>query len=537
MSLSECECSTYIPFQKTGFFSRMMCDYLEKAEKLTRFYHNYPNKKGFQNQILEKKDTFSKLNRTVLVEVLKEQYKEEKVSESTRKHIELLSLDNTFTITTGHQLNLFTGPLYFLYKIISAINLAEELTATYPNENFVPVYWMATEDHDFDEINYFNFKGRKVQWNSDQQGGVGRFSTEGLSEVFEAFSKELGNSRNAQFLKELFTEAYIKHDKLADATRYIANTLFAEFGLVVIDADDTRLKSLFKPYILKDLLTSVSFEHVTQTNKELEVVDYKIQVNPREINLFYLTDNLRERIVFEDDVYKVNNTTLSFSKEEIFEEVEKYPERFSPNVIMRPLYQEVILPNLCYIGGGGELAYWMQLKTYFEAVEVPFPILLLRNSVQVISQKQYGKLEKLSISIEELFLKQQDLLAKKVTENAEVSFNFEQQKSVLEEQFTSLRTVASQTDASFIGAVNAQEKKQIKGLENLRKRLLRAEKRKQSDVVSRITKLQDEILPNQSLEERKRNFSMYYLEYGKDFIPTLKKELKPLQLEFFVLVK
>ncbi|WP_442265961.1 bacillithiol biosynthesis cysteine-adding enzyme BshC [Tenacibaculum sp. ZS6-P6] len=536
MSLTESECSTYIPFQKTGFFSKMMCDYLEQSEKLTSFYHNFPNSEGFKNQILEKKKTFSKINRTVLVEVLKTQYVKENISESTSANIELLANENTFTVTTGHQLNLFTGPLYFLYKIISAINLAEELKEKHPNDNFVPIYWMATEDHDFEEINYFNFKEKKVQWNSNQAGGVGRFSTEGLSEVFESFSNKLGNSRNAEFLKELFFEAYIKHDNLANATRFIANSLFAEFGLVIIDADDSKLKSLFKSYVVKDLLNSVSYKHVSETNTSLEE-NYKIQVNPREINLFYLTDNLRERIILEDGVYKVNNTDLSFSEEEILNEVENYPERFSPNVIMRPLYQEVILPNLCYIGGGGELAYWMQLKTYFEAVEVPFPILLLRNSVQVISKKQFGKLERLSISVEELFLKQQDLLAKKVNENAEVSFNFEQQRSILEQQFSDLRVIASQTDASFTGAVNAQEKKQLKGLENLQKRLLRAEKRKQSDLVERITSLQSAILPSLSLEERKRNFSEYYLEYGDDFIQTLKQELKPLQLEFFVLVK
>ncbi|WP_299627231.1 bacillithiol biosynthesis cysteine-adding enzyme BshC [uncultured Tenacibaculum sp.] len=536
MSLSESDCSTYIPFQETGFFSKMMCDYLEKSEKITSFYHNFPDHKGFENQIDEKKKAFSKEHRNVLVEVLKNQYSNVYVSEKTLENINLLNDENTFTITTGHQLNLFTGPLYFLYKIISAINLAEELGEKFPEQNFVPVYWMATEDHDFDEINYFNFRGKKIQWNSDQTGGVGRFSTEGLAEVLQVFTQEIGSSRNAKYLEELFSKAYVNHEKLADATRYIANELFKDFGLIIIDADDAKLKNLFSPYVVKDLTDSVSFKEVSTTNSILEE-NYKIQVNPREINLFYLTDTIRERIILEEGVYKVNNTPLSFSKEEILEEVKNHPERFSPNVIMRPLYQEVILPNLCYIGGGGELAYWMQLKAYFEKVSVPFPILLLRNSVQVISEKQFGKLERLSISLQELFLKQQDLVAKKVNENAEVSFDFASQKQTLKQQFSSLRNIAAQTDASFVGAVNAQEKKQMKGLLNLEKRLLRAEKRKQSDSVKRITDLQNSILPNQSLEERQRNFSEYYLEYGNDFIQTLKHELKPLQLEFFVLVK
>jgi bacillithiol biosynthesis cysteine-adding enzyme BshC len=536
MSLTECDCSTYIPFQKTGFFSTMMCDYLEKSEKLTPFYGNFPNIENFENQIKLKQQSFTKDKRAVLVCSLKKQYESVTTSEKTLENFELLLKENTFTVTTGHQLNLFTGPLYFLYKIISAINLAEELSEKYPDSNFVPVYWMATEDHDFEEINFFNFKGTKVQWNSNQTGAVGRFSTEGLDNVFEEFQKHLGTSRNAEFLKDLFKKAYLNHNNLADATRFIANELFADYGLVVLDADDSDLKRLLIPYAEEDLINSTSFKAVSKTNEELGDT-YKIQVNPREINLFYVKEKIRDRIVFENDSFSVLNTDIHFSKREILEELQLHPERFSPNVIMRPLYQEVILPNLCYIGGGGELAYWMQLKSYFDKVDVPFPILLLRNSVQVVSKKQYGKLERLNISLEELFLKQHDLVAKKVEEISEVSFDFTKQRAFLEDQFNDLRAVANKTDISYVGAVNAQEQKQLKGLGNLEKRLLRAEKKRHSDIVDRIKSIQSEILPNLSLEERKRNFSEYYLEYGSDFISTLKQNLKPLQLEFFVMVK
>ncbi len=536
MSLSDCDCSTYIPFQQTGFFSKMMCDYIEKSDNTAPFYNNFPDIEGFSKQIAEKEKSYTKQQRNTLVTVLKDQYKRISISESVAFNLKLLEKENTYTVTTGHQLNLFTGPLYFLYKIISAINLAEELSNQFPEYNFVPVYWMATEDHDFDEINYFNFEGRKVQWNSDQTGGVGRFSTAGLNDVFNAFKELTGSSKRATYLQELFKEGYLAHDNLADATRFIANELFKAYGLLIIDADDTRLKREFSPIIKRELLEQVSHKAVSKTNKILEK-DYNIQVNPREINLFYLKDTIRERIVFEDNKFKVHNTDIYFTEITIIEELKNYPERFSPNVIMRPLYQEVILPNLCYIGGGGELAYWMQLKEYFKVVAIPFPILLLRNSVQVVKEKQYKKLEKLSISLTELFQKQNDLLASKVTENSEATFDFFTQKKVLERQFDELRVLASKTDASFIGAVNAQEKKQLKGLDNLKKRLLRAEKRNQADLVTRIKDLQNEILPNQSLEERQRNFSEHYLEYGDDFIPILKQQLKPLELAFYVLVK
>ena len=357
----------YIPFKNTGYFSSLICDYLDQKSNLKQFYNRFSSLEDFKAQINEKKLSYKKESRTVLVSSLKKQYENIETSELTNNNLEFLKSDNTYTITTGHQLNLFTGPLYFLYKIISAINLSNALKAKYPENNFVPVYWMATEDHDFDEINYFNFKGKKFQWNREAGGAVGELSTEGLDAIFKMFSQDLGVSKNAAALKDIFEKAYLNHNNLADATRFLANELFKDYGLVIMDANDKALKHLFIPYVKEELLNQTSFKTVSVTNSKLSNISehYKIQVNPREINLFYLKDNLRERIVFEDDDYKVLNTNIIFSKFEIQKMILEYPERFSPNVIMRPLYQEVILPNLCYIGGGGELAYWMQLKDYF----------------------------------------------------------------------------------------------------------------------------------------------------------------------------
>lgn len=520
-----------IPFQKTGYFSKTICDYLDKNEKTTPFYNNFPDLKGFKKQLKAKRLSVRAQSRTILIEALKNQYQNTKTSKKTQQNIQSLLKENTFTITTGHQLNLFTGPLYFLYKIVSTINLAKRLKTEFPNDNFIPVYWMATEDHDFEEINYFNFNGKKVSWNRESSGGVGRLSTEGLDEVLKVFTKQLGASTNATHLTNLFKEAYLKHNNLTDATRYLANELFGEYGLVIIDGDDRKLKEQFAPFVKDELLNQTSFKAVSKTIEDLEK-NYKIQVNPREINLFYLTDDFRERIVLENDIYKVNNTNISWSQSEILKELNEFPERFSPNVIMRPLYQEVILPNLCYIGGGGELAYWFELKDYFETVKVPFPILLLRNSALMISDKQAHKLDKLNISLEEIFLSQHDLISKKIKEISNIKIDFSEQRMFLEKQFTDLEVLATQTDKSFTGAVKAQQKKQFNGLNNLEKRLLKAEKRKHNDITERIIKLQDQLFPNQSLEERQRNFSELYLEYGDGLIKKLINCLDPLQGEF-----
>lgn len=525
-----------ISFKKTGYFTPLICDYLDEKSELKPFYNQFPTLENFKAQIEEKQLSFKKSSRIILVERLKVHYQTIETSDTTLNNIESLNLENTFTITTGHQLNLFTGPLYFLYKIVSAINLSKVLKQQYPSYNFVPVYWMATEDHDFEEINYFNFKGKKVHWNTKASGAVGELSTEGLEAVFNQFSLELGTTKNAEKLKALFKTAYLNHKNLADATRFLANALFKDYGLVILDAHDADLKKQFIPFVADELLNQTAFKNVSETNKQLnDLSNYGIQVNPRDINLFYLTKNLRERIIFESGIYKVNNTNIIWSKDEIQTEISEHPERFSPNVIMRPVYQEVILPNLCYIGGGGELAYWFQLKAYFNAIKVPFPVLLLRNSVLIQSESQSEKLQKLHISNEDVFLKQSSFINKKVREISNIDIDFSEQKKVLKSQFEALYKLAEQTDASFLSAVKAQEVKQLKGLETLEKRLLKAQKRKLSDQVSRMIDIQNDLFPSGSLQERNTNFSEFYLEYGDQLIPKLIENLNPLQGEFLIL--
>ena len=526
--------SDCISYQKLGYFSKLMNDYLDEKTNLKALYNRFPKLKNFSKQIQEKQNNFPLDNRKILVDSLKNQYQNFETSETTSNNIKLLEKENTFTITTGHQLNLFTGPLYFLYKIISTINLCEQLKKEYPNENFVPIYWMATEDHDFEEINHFWFKGNKISWQKKSFGPVGRISTDGLKEVFEKFSSELRLGENATYLKELFEKGYLKHSNLADATRFIANEIFKEKGLVILDGDDKNLKKMFVPYAKEELVNQTSSEEVLKTNKLLS--EYKIQVNPREINLFYIEDNLRERIIFEDNTYKVLNTKYTFSKSEILAELENNPEKFSPNVILRPLYQEVILPNLCYIGGGGELAYWLELKSNFEVNHVTFPMLLLRNSVLIATQKQVHKADKLELTWADLFSNQQDLISNKTKELSNFDIDFTSQKEHLKKQFEDLYTIAAITDKSFIGAVKAQETKQINGLENLEKRLLKAEKRVLIEKLERIISLQDELFPKHSLQERKANFSEYYLEFGQELMDKFFEELKPLEQEFNVLV-
>lgn len=527
---------TTIPYQDLSYFTELIKSYLNEDKVVKDLYHRFPNLENFKEQIAEKQVSWAGLNdrRQLLSDALLTQYQEIESKDATLKNIESLAQDDVFTITTGHQLNLFTGPLYFLYKIISTINLCKQLQTAYPENRFVPVYWMATEDHDFEEIQYFNFKGRKIVFEANSTAAVGSLSTDGLDKVFAVLDELWPDSDYGKELKGLFKNAYLGHKNLADATRYLAHELFKNDGLVIVDGDDASLKKLMAPYFEDELLNNTSFKQVTETLKTWPT-DFKVQVNPREVNLFYLTDAYRKRIIPVENGFAIDDTDIVFTTAALLEELEVHPERFSPNVIMRPLYQEVILPNLCYIGGGGELAYWLELKAYFEEVGVVFPMLLLRNSALLVTHKQDEKLAKMECSMQDLFLQEHELASVVTTAISAIDIDFTNLQKQLKQQFESLYDIATKTDKSFVGAVAAQEKKQLNGLENLEKRLLKAQKYKHSDHVERAVQLQQELFPGGTLQERKENFASFYLDHGQELLQILKEQLDPLDPSFTVI--
>ena len=530
------------PYKDTGYFSKLICDYLAEEASLLPFYHRHPNLKNFKLQIDEKQKTFGLSQRRLLTKQLMLQYGDNSISQATLSNLDLLKEATTFTVTTGHQLNLFTGPLYFLYKIFAAINLCEQLKQEYPNNHFVPIYWMATEDHDFEEINYFNFTKpetpnsfKKIKWDRESSGAVGELSTEGLEELGKQLKTQLGEGENAKKLYTYFLDAYTNNSNLADATRNLANILFFNSGLVIVDGNDAELKKCFITFAEKELTENLSYKKVSETTENLTNLGYPEQVHPREINLFYLQENSRERIIEKEGKFYINQTEISFTKDEILEELNKNPQRFSPNALLRPIYQEAILPNLCYIGGGGELAYWFQLKDYFDQVSVPFPILLLRNSALLISKSVLEKLKKMDVSVNDLFLPQHILVAQHLQKISDIEIDFSQQKEFLQQQFKDLFALAEKTDKSFMGAVAAQEKKQLNGLSNLEKRLRKAQKRKFYTELERLKDLQNTLFPNQSLQERQINFSTFYLETGDEILDIIKENLNPLDPTFSVI--
>ena len=525
----------HITYKDTNYFNSLFCDYIDNSQNIKNLYNNRPTIESFKNQIISKKASFKIENRLILKNILKKQYANINISKDLKQTIDSIENTNTFTVTTGHQLSLFTGPLYFLYKIISTINLSEELNLKYPDFNFIPIYWMASEDHDFEEIRSFNYNNENIIWNSDQKGEVGKFSTSNLKSTLDIFSKHLPKNINSEKIINLFKDSYLASNNLSDATRKLVYEIFKDYSLIILDPNEKELKKIFSSSIINELTNKLIFNNSKASIKTLKQNNYKVQVNPRKINLFYLSNNYRKRIIRTNNGYSTDDNLYSWTESEIIDEVNIKPENFSPNVLLRPLYQESILPNLCYIGGGSEISYWLELKNCFDSIKLDFPILLNRNSVLLVRKKQFEKLHKINTKIEDLFLSQDKLITKKVKLFANQKFNFNDQINVLEQQFDKLRELSKLTDVSFLGAVNAQEKKQLKGLKNLEKRLLKANRIKHKSHLDRITAIQDDLFPNKSLQERSVNFAEFYCQYGDEFIKTLKDNIHPLNNKFSII--
>ena len=524
---------TQLTYQQTGRFSKLMLDYVEGKAALKSFYQHSFDSVSFGEMIKERQKI--DINRRVLVSALINQNKGFNVSDATEKNIEKLKSNNCFTVTTGHQLNLFTGPLYFIYKIISTINLANELKTNYPTTDFVPIYWMATEDHDYEEVNHFNLFENQYALEKTQNGAVGKMKLSGIDEVFTTLKEALGDRSNSESVLNLYAKYYTSEQTYAAATKGFVNELFGKYGLVIIDGDDQQLKKVFADDLKKELLYQTNHQTINASSEKIKALGYKVQLTPRKINIFYMKDDVRARIVFEDGRYKVLNTAIEFSELEILEELKNNPERFSPNAPMRCLYQEKILPNLAYIGGGGELAYWLQLKAMFDDNNISYPILGLRNTILLVDKGSSNKLQKLNITAAELFNDTNHLIKNYLKKSADTTLDLKEEEKIMEAMFDSISVKAGLIDSSLSPSIKAVLQKNLKALNRIEHRLLKAEKRKEEVAVNQIENIKERLFPNNSLQERHDNLISLFLFYGMDVVDDLMELLNPLDQKFTIL--
>ncbi len=525
--------SKHIPFSSTHVFSKLINDYLEGKGTALDFVQYAPNLEGYRAAIEGRKK--HPINRNLLFDVLTKQYANLPQENAVNNQIALLNKDNTFVVTTAHQPNLFTGPLYFFYKIIHAIQLAASLKAAFPECNFVPVYYMGSEDADLEEVGSFNLDAKNYQWATKQTGAIGRMQVDDallvLLKQLESYWTILPQGQKAL---EILKEAYQKGKTISEATLSFVHAFFGSKGLLVLQPDDAALKAAFIPVMEKELMSGFSHEAIQPTIAAMSK-DYHVQSEGRSINLFYLKDNLRARIEKQGEQFIVVDTDIQFTQVEIITELHQHPERFSPNVILRGVYQETILPGIVFVGGGGELAYWMELKNVFQAVGVHYPLLQLRNSFLLVSHKQAEQWSAMQFEEQDLFKPVLELEIAYVKKHTNTKLDLQDQLNQLSNLYINIKNQAVQVDAS-LGAHAENLAQQVKAkLLALEKKMLRAERRKQSVDIQRIHRIKKELFPQDNLQEREEHFSKWVGQYDLSWIDTIMENSKGLESKFSII--
>src|SRR5690242_821210 len=468
--------SQFIDFQATGYFSPLVTDFLNNEKEIRPFYA-YDSLQPDFSKAIESRQHFH-TDRETLVAELQSQYAGLTTDRKVEENISLLKDHHTFTVCTAHQPNIFTGYLYFVYKILHTVKLAEDLTVRFPGRRFVPVYYMGSEDNDLDELGKIHLDGKVLKWETPQQGAVGRMKTTGLEKLVRDIEYSLGVNENAAYLTDLLKKAYIEQEDIQSATLYLVNALFGKYGVVVLIADKPAFKRAILPVLQEELFKQASFKIVGDTISRLEK-HYHAQAHPREINLFYLTDKLRERIVRDEGGnWKVLNTGIHFTREELEKELGTHPERFSPNVILRGILQETILPNIAFIGGGGELAYWLELKDLFEYYKLPYPVILLRNSFLWVNEKETTRLRKLGLEPAALFEETEKLISRFILCHTDANLALKAEYEATEKVYASLEEKARGIDGTLVASVAAERAKAIRSIGKIEHKFLRAEKKK-----------------------------------------------------------
>ena len=534
--------ATSIPYSATGVFSALVNDYISDQGTARNYVPYAPNLEGIKKAIQQR--NFSASHREVLVSVLENQYQvlgsvvQDKTSaafEKVHQNIKLLKKDNCFAVTTAHQPNLFTGPLYFFYKIIHVIKLATELKAQFPHQDFVPVYYMGSEDADLAEVGSYIIDGAKHQWNTKQTGAIGRMLVdEHLLQLLQNLEGYWTVKQEGKEALAIIKSAYKKGNTINEATLQMVHLFFGKYGLLVVQPDDAKLKSLFVEVMEKELITQFSHTALQPTLKSLSL-NYHVQSEGRAINLFYLNGSNRNRIEKNGERFSVVDTNIEFSQAEIVKELQAHPDRFSPNVILRGAYQETILPSVVFVGGGGELAYWMELKNVFEQAGVNYPVILLRNSFLFINEKQSKQWSSLEFNTEAIFNTTQELELAYVKKQSVENLTLTAHIASLNDLYNAIQQEVIKIDSSLGDhALNLSLQAQKK-LALLEKKMVRAEKRKQHTSLTRIHNIKSALFPDNNLQERVENFSKWVGEFGWDWVEAILNHSNSVEASFTII--
>ena len=512
---------TTVPFEKTGLFSDLILDFINHSQDVKPFLDEFSNLESIQKKL----QNIDSNNRVHLVKTLTQQYEKTVFIDSNssvcQNNIIKLLDKKSYVITTGHQINICLSPLFLIYKIVTVIAYSIYLNKKIPNYRCIPCFWMATEDHDFEEVNTFNLYTKTYTWDHLHQDAVGNLSTKSINPLLLRIKKEFEQTSNGQELYKIFYDCYSKNNNYANATRSLLTKLFGDYGLVTVDGNAVNLKRLFIHTMKAEIKSNIVFNSISTSNKLISK-KYKPQINALKSNIFYLFNSKRSKIELKNNDFFSNGHKKKWSKVELLEEIETYPERFSPNVFLRTLYQQTILPNILYIGGPSEISYWLQLKQLFEKQKVCFPLLTLRSSFLILPKKLGAFYKRNNLKKTDVFLSY-DYKVRKMM-NKDLEFNRDVLLDNINIYFSNIREEVEKLDGFPVASFDVFQTRSQKELLKLESKLLKFKKNQNRDLLNQLMKMEEKVFFNNIIQERNKSFIFYYMKYGVSFFQFLIKE-------------
>ncbi len=528
-----------IDFSELVKDNNLFLDYMYNFENVKRFYkNNFRDEDSFAN-IFSKLTSKDKTIQNDLVEIIKKQYVKFSLSEKTKNNIEKLNQSNTIAVFTGQQLGLVGGPLYTVYKIFTTIKLSEYLTEKFTNYNFVPIFWLAGDDHDFEEVTnvkfidkenevkklfYYDFNNKELN-----KGSIGNIK---FNNYIQELNTEIKTSlRETEFSKSFFRlldNILIEGLTFKESFFKLIFKIFDETGLIIFNPQDKKVKELLKPIFIKELRNFKEHSSdVLLVSADLDE-NYHAQVKVKPINLFYSNETGRHLIEPVDNEFRLKGKRKHITKEDMLERVEIYPERFSPNVLLRPVCQDYLFPTGFYIAGPGEISYFAQVMPLYKNYNIQPPIIYPRASATIVESNIAKILMKYNLSVKDFFQGETTLKENTIktlsANNVENLFNTT--TKTVQESLTILTEQLGIIDKTLGESSKKNTEKILHQINVLKSKAMKSEENKYSAALRQLKKAQNIIYPNNNLQERELSIINFVNKYGMDFFDWLYNELE-----------
>lgn len=527
----------FINFSDIPGHSNLFLDYLYEFNNLNDFYKiNFRDKDEYLKHFKGICDASGEF-RGELSKILIEQYNKSSLSETTRNNITLLAANNSLAVVTGQQLGILGGPLYTVYKIITAIKLSRYLSERYDEFNFIPVFWLEGDDHDFEEVSSLNIINEnneieKIIYQEEipedgNKGSIGYLKfTESINEVFASLEQHLRKTEFSGDIIANLKSIYKPGKTFKESFKELLNWLFDEYGLVILDPQDKKIKDLLRP-VFKQEITDFR-KHSEKLIQVSAVLDekYHSQVKVRAINLFYNFAEGRYLIEPVDNEYRLRRKRKRFTYEELINMIDTEPENFSPNVLLRPICQDYLLPTAFYVAGPGEIAYFAQAIPLYDFYSIKAPVVYPRSSVTILEKNISSLLEKNNLELKDVYYYGGELKSKMIgyaSDNItdEIFKNAESQFELAMDQ---LKEKLFEIDKTISDSSTKYKQKIFQYLNELKSKTEEAQNKKYEVTIRQAERITASIFPNHYLQEREINFIYFLNKYGTGLLKQLFEE-------------